>query len=103
MQVTSSLSGEDISGTLNRPIGLNATDGSATDAGDRIILKLVNKAPSADIKKFPWDKETSGVYLIEEVTHTYEKNEGTNGRFRTTVRVMRDSYGMPDEISSHGN
>jgi len=72
-------------------------------AGDRIILKLVNKAPSADIKKFPWDKETSGVYLIEEVTHTYEKNEGTNGRFRTTVRVMRDSYGMPDEISSHGN
>ena len=72
-------------------------------AGDRIILRLVNKAPSADIKKFPWDKETSGVYLIEEVTHTYEKNEGTNGRFRTTVRVMRDSYGMPDEISSHGN
>ena len=29
LQVTSSLSGEDISGTLNRPIGLNATDGSA--------------------------------------------------------------------------
>ena len=72
-------------------------------AGDRITLMLVNKAPSADIKKNPWDKETSGVYLIEEVTHTYEKNEGTNGRFRTTVRVMRDSYGMPDEISSHGN
>ncbi len=72
-------------------------------AGDRITLMLVNKAPSADIKKNPWDKETSGVYLIEEVTHTYEKNVGTNGRFRTTVRVMRDSYGMPDEISSHGN
>lgn len=72
-------------------------------AGDRISLNLVNKAPSADIKKNPWDIETSGVYLIEEVTHTYEKNQGTNGRFRTTVRVMRDSYGMPEEISSHGN
>tara|TARA_B100001250_G_scaffold66661_1_gene53163 strand:- start:108 stop:1526 length:1419 start_codon:yes stop_codon:yes gene_type:complete len=72
-------------------------------AGDRITLELVNKAPSADIKKNPLDKETSGVYLIEEVTHTYEKNVGTNGRFRTTVRVMRDSYGMPDEVSSHGN
>ena len=31
LQVTSTLSGENISGTLNRPIGINATDGSATD------------------------------------------------------------------------
>ena len=38
LQVTSSLSGEDISGTLNRPIGLNGTDGSSTNAGDRIVL-----------------------------------------------------------------
>ena len=38
LQVTSSLSGEDISGTLNRPIGLNGTDVSSTNAGDRIVL-----------------------------------------------------------------
>ncbi len=72
-------------------------------AGDKIDIRLVNKRPSADIKKNPHDIETSGVYLIEEVTHTYEKNKGTNGRFRTTVRVMRDSYGMQGEVSKHGN
>tara|TARA_B100001996_G_scaffold369070_1_gene342156 strand:- start:35 stop:1450 length:1416 start_codon:yes stop_codon:yes gene_type:complete len=72
-------------------------------AGDKIDIKLVNKSPSADIKKNPHDKETSGVYLVEEVTHTYEKNVGTNGKFSTTVRLMRDSYGMKGEVSEHGN
>ena len=38
LQVTTSLSGENISGTLNTPFGLNGTDGSATDAGDNLVL-----------------------------------------------------------------
>ena len=46
LQVTSTLSGENISGTLNRPIGINATDGSATDAGDRIILNGTDNGSS---------------------------------------------------------
>jgi len=54
----------------------------------------------AKITEEPWDQESSGVYLIEEVTHTYDSTKSTNGRFITTLRLMRDSYG--DIESNHG-
>ena len=69
-------------------------------AGDKINIKLVNKAPGARIQDEPYDQESSGIYLIEEVTHTYNSTESTNGRFTTTLRLMRDSYG--DIESNHG-
>lgn len=69
-------------------------------AGDKINIKLVNKAPSVKVKDEPFDQESSGVYLIEEVTHTYDSTKSTNGRFTTTLRLMRDSYG--DIESIHG-
>jgi hypothetical protein len=40
--------------------------------------------------------------LIKEVTHTYDTTVGTNGRFTTTLRLMRDSYGLKDRASNHG-
>jgi len=70
-------------------------------AGDKINIKLVNKAPGARVKDEPYDQESSGIYLIQEVTHTYNSTESTNGRFTTTLRLMRDSYG--DVESNHGN
>jgi hypothetical protein len=69
-------------------------------AGDKITIKLVNKLPNAEISKQPYDQESSGTYLIEEVTHTYDSTKSTNGRFITTLRLMRDSYG--DVESNHG-
>lgn len=69
-------------------------------AGDKINIKLVNKAPGARIQDEPYDQESSGIYLIEEVTHTYDSTKSTNGRFTTTLRLMRDSYG--DIESNHG-
>ena len=69
-------------------------------AGDKVRIKLVNKVPGAKITEEPWDQESSGVYLIEEVTHTYDSTKSTNGRFITTLRLMRDSYG--DIESNHG-
>jgi len=69
-------------------------------AGDKIDIKLVNKAPAARVQDEPYDPESSGVYLIQEVTHTYNSTESTNGRFTTTLRLMRDSYG--DVESNHG-
>lgn len=69
-------------------------------AGDKIDIKLVNKAPGERVKDEPYDPESSGIYLIEEVTHTYSSTESTNGRFTTTLRLMRDSYG--DIESNHG-
>lgn len=69
-------------------------------AGDKINIKLVNKTPGARIQDEPHDPESSGIYLIEEVTHTYNSTKSTNGRFVTTLRLMRDSYG--DLESNHG-
>jgi hypothetical protein len=69
-------------------------------AGDKITIKLVNKLPTSEISKEPYDQESSGTYLIEEVTHTYDSTKSTNGRFITTLRLMRDSYG--DVESNHG-
>ena len=69
-------------------------------AGDKINIKLVNKAPGARIQDEPHDQESSGIYLIEEVTHTYDSTKSTNGKFTTTLRLMRDSYG--DIESNHG-
>ena len=70
-------------------------------AGDRIEIKLVNKTSTEVAKDQPYDEESSGVYLIEEVTHTYDTTQGANGKFVTTLRLMRDSYG--DVESTHGN
>lgn len=70
-------------------------------AGDKINIKLVNKAPGARVQEEPYDPESSGIYLIQEVTHTYDSTRSTNGRFVTTLRLMRDSYG--DIESNHGN
>ena len=69
-------------------------------AGDKINIKLINKAPAERTKDETYDPESSGIYLIEEVTHTYNSTESTNGRFTTTLRLMRDSYG--DVESNHG-
>ena len=70
-------------------------------AGDTINIKLLNKAPTVRVDEERYDQESSGVYLIQEVTHTYDSASGTNGRFTTTLRLMRDSYG--DVESNHGN
>ena len=71
-------------------------------AGDKIDIRLVNKLPKVMAKDEPFDTESSGVYLINEVTHTYDTTVGTNGRFLTTLRLMRDSYGLKDRPSNHG-
>ena len=69
-------------------------------AGDKINIKLINKAPAERTNDETYDPESSGIYLIEEVTHSYDSTSSTNGRFTTTLRLMRDSYG--DVESNHG-
>ena len=70
-------------------------------AGDRITVRQVSKLPDQDAKDEPWDLESSGQYLIQEVTHAYDAMTGTNGVFLTTLRLMRDSYGQKDKVSKH--
>jgi len=71
-------------------------------AGDKIDILLLSKLSNKEQKEEQFDSETSGIYLIEEVTHTYDTTTGTNGRFTTTLRLMRDSYGKKDKQSKHG-
>ena len=68
-------------------------------AGDRIDLRIRSKLTDKETEREPWDKETSGVYLIEEVNHTYKTTEGSNGLVTTTLTIMRDTFGMKDEGS----
>ena len=74
-------------------------------AGDRIDIRLIDKVPSSELVESvdQEDKESSGLYLIAEATHSYDKTQSTNGAFTTTLKLTRDSYGMKDEVSNHGN
>jgi hypothetical protein len=71
-------------------------------AGDKIDIRLINKLSTEEGKKDPFDSESSGLYLVREVVHSYNSTSGLNGRFTTTLRLMRDSYGMKDRVSNHG-
>lgn len=71
-------------------------------AGDKIDIRLVNKVATVEGKKEPFDPESSGVYLISEVAHFYDTTSGPGGKFTTTLRLMRDSYGLKDRPSNHG-
>lgn len=71
-------------------------------AGDKIDIRLINKAPTSEARNNQYDTESSGVYLVAEVTHSYDATLGTNGRFVTTLRLLRDSYGLKDRPSNHG-
>ena len=72
-------------------------------AGDKIDIRLISKVPSSEQKTEPVDTESSGEYLIGELSHVYDKQQSTNGKFTTTLRLMRDSFGMKGKQSSHGS
>ena len=74
-------------------------------AGDRVDIRLINKISSSELVETieQEDKESSGLYLVAEATHSYDKTQSTNGAFTTTLKLTRDSYGMKDEVSKHGN
>ena len=46
--------------------------------------------------------ESSGVYLVKEVTHTFNFVNAGSGRGFSTLRLFRDSFGTDIEPSNHG-
>tara|TARA_B100002019_G_scaffold18121_1_gene14157 strand:+ start:2338 stop:3786 length:1449 start_codon:yes stop_codon:yes gene_type:complete len=72
-------------------------------AGDKITIHLQSKISDALKNKQPLDEESSGVYLVKETTQSYNFMEGSTGTLKTTLRLFRDSYGMTDVPSNHGN
>lgn len=72
-------------------------------AGDKIDLRLRSKLSDTLQTQKPYDTESSGIYLIKEVTHTFNfVNSGTSGNGFTTLRLFRDSYGSDIEPSKYG-
>ena len=87
LQVTSSLSGEDISGTINKPIGLNGTDGSATDAGDRIVLNGTDSTASNTGDSLVYEEATDDVGLVTGTavdTFTFDGTAKVSGALRAS-------------------
>ena len=102
LQVTSSLSGEDISGTLNRPIGLNATDGSATDAGDRIVLNGTDSSSTNENDSLLYEEATDDVGLVTGTAvdnFTFDGNTKVEGTMRasSTGAFQQNSNGQDTE------
>jgi len=72
-------------------------------AGDKIDIRIVSKLADELRKKKPYDEESSGVYLVKETTQSYNFLSTDSGTIKTTLRLFRDSYGMKDVPSNHGN
>ena len=72
-------------------------------AGDKIDIRIQSKLADELRKKQPYDQESSGVYLVKELRHLYNFLDGNNGTCKTTLGLCRDSYGMKDLPSNHGN
>ena len=72
-------------------------------AGDKIDLRFQSKLSDTLQTKKAYDTESSGIYLVKEVTHTFNfVNSGTSGKGYTTIRLFRDSYGSDLEPSNYG-
>ena len=70
-------------------------------AGDLVDIRLKSKLSSSDRNREPYDLESSGVYLIDEVIHTFNAAAGANGSYETTLVLLRDAYGVPNTDSNH--
>ena len=71
-------------------------------AGDKITLLLQSKSSDAVKTEKPYDMESSGVYLVKEVTHTYNFVNSGSGKAFSTLRLFRDSFGTDIEPSNRG-
>ena len=72
-------------------------------AGDKVNVMITSKLADADRLEQPWDKESSGIYLVKEITHLFDFTTGTNGVLKSTLQLFRDSYGMKSNPSDKGD
>ena len=71
-------------------------------AGDKVDIKVQRKAPDKLKEEEPWDLESSGVYLVKDVEHSFNFADGTSGKVTTTLQLFRDSYGVKDTDTKRG-
>ena len=102
LQVTTSLSGEDISGTLNTPFGLNGTDGSSTNAGDRVVLNGTDSGSTNENDSLLYEEATDDPQLVDGTavsTVTFDGNTKVEGTMRasSTGAFEQNSNGQDSE------
>ena len=72
-------------------------------AGDKVDIRIASKLADELRKKKPYDEESSGVYLVKDTRHFFNFLKGVNGSCDSKLTLMRDSYGVKDIPSNHGN
>ena len=86
----------------NQEARLTIPGNPSISAGDKVSVLVLNKVSDKLKVKKPYDEETSGVYLVKEVSHKYDRLQGGNGNMTTVLKLFRDSYGMTDLKSNRG-
>ena len=86
----------------NQEADLTIPGNPSISAGDKVSVLVLNKVSDKLKVKKPYDEETSGVYLVKEVSHKYDRLQGGNGNMTTVLQLFRDSYGMTDLKSNRG-
>ena len=71
-------------------------------AGDKVEIRVQRKAPDKVREEEPWDLESSGVYLVKDVEHSFNFADGTSGTVITTLQLFRDSFGVKDTDTKRG-
>ena len=87
----------------NQECNINIPGNPEICAGDKIKIMLQSKLADELRKKEMYDLESSGVYLVKETKQKYNFLEGDNGTLKTVLGLCRDSYGIDNVPSNHGN
>ena len=87
----------------NQELTLDIPGNPEICAGDKIDIRIQSKLADELRKKEPFDLESSGVYLVKEAKHMYDFVSNDSGILKTTLGLCRDSYGVEEVPSNHGN
>jgi len=87
----------------NQELTLDIPGNPEICAGDKIDIRIESKLPDEQRKQEPYDLESSGVYLVKTVKQMYNALNTENGTLKTTLGLCRDSYGVAEVPSNHGN
>ena len=71
-------------------------------AGDKIDIRIQSKLADELRKTEPYDLESSGVYLVKTTQQLYNFVDTESGVLKTTLELCRDSYGVAEVPSNHG-
>ena len=87
----------------NQELTLDIPGNPEICAGDKIDIRIQSKLADEQRKREPYDLESSGVYLVKTVKQMYNALNTENGTLKTTLGLCRDSYGVAEVPSNHGN